>query len=105
MLVLGVGQRAGTVEPIVEVWVQMVDLMREHRTKRTTIDRESPVPLLHVVAVRDRSGDGAIRVGGNARLNTWSVLPARSSTTVAERACSLRQLRSTNASTASSKFL
>ncbi len=92
MLALGVAQRTCPVEPIVEVLVQMVSLMREHRTKRTAIGWESPVPLVHVVAVGDRGGDGTVRVGGNASLNTWSVLPARSSTTVAERACSLRAL-------------
>ena len=89
MLALGVAQRTFPVEPIVEVRVQMVSLMREHRTKRTAIGWESPVPLVHVVAVRDRRGDGTVRVGGNASLNTWSVLPVRSRTTVTKRASTL----------------
>src|ERR687898_3247794 len=67
----------------------MVGLMCEHRTKRTAIGGESPVPLVHIVAVSDRGGDGTIRVGWNTCLNTGSILPTCSSTTVAKRAGSL----------------
>jgi hypothetical protein len=67
MLALGVAQRTFPVEPIVEVRVQMVSLMREHRTKGTAIGWESPIPLVHVVAVSDRGGDGTVRVVGSSR--------------------------------------
>ena len=77
MLALGLCQRPRIIEPVVEVRVQMVGLMREYRTERTAIGRESSVPLVHVVAVCDRGGDRAIRVGTNTRLNTGSVLPTR----------------------------
>ena len=90
MLALGVVQRAGTVEPIVEVRVQVVGLVREHRAKRAAVGRESPVPLVHVVAVSDSGGDGTIRVGRNTSLNTRPILPLCGSTPVAKRARSLR---------------
>src|SRR5215217_5735053 len=67
----------------------MVGLVREYRTKRTAIGRESPVPLVHVVAVSDRGGDGTIRIGRNTSLNTGSILPTRGVAPVAKRACSL----------------
>src|ERR687897_899219 len=77
------------VESVVEVRVQMVGLMRENRTKRTAIGRKTSVPLVHVVAVCDRGGDGTIRGGRNARLNTGSILPTRGVASVAKCACSL----------------
>jgi hypothetical protein len=63
MLALGLWQRVGIIEAVVEVRVQMADLKCEHRTKRTAIARESPAPLVHVVAACDRGGDGTIRGG------------------------------------------
>src|SRR3712207_3249144 len=89
MLALDLGQHTRTVKPIVEVRVQMVGLMSEHCTKRTAIGRESPVPLVHVVAVSDCGGDGAVRVGGDARLNTGPILPICGGTPGAKSSCSL----------------
>jgi hypothetical protein len=65
VLVLDLVQRTGTIEPIVEVRVKVVSLVCEHRTERTTIGREPSVPFVHVVAVGDCGGDGAVRVRRN----------------------------------------
>ena len=89
MPVLGLCQRPRIIEPVVEIRVQMVGLMREYRPKRTAIGRKTSVPLVHVVAVCDRGGDGTIRVGGNTRLNTGSILPTRGVAPVAKCAGSL----------------
>src|SRR3712207_6529625 len=89
MVALGFGQRLGTVEPLVEVRIQVMDLMCEHRAERTAVGRESPVPLVHVLAVGDGGGDGMIRVGWDACLDSGSILPARGCATVAKRARSL----------------
>jgi hypothetical protein len=67
----------------------MVGLVREHGTKRTTMGRESPIPLVHILAVSDRGGDGTIRVGRNTRLNAIPVLPTRVVAPVTKRPRSL----------------
>ena len=92
MPVLVFTQRLGPVEPLVEVWVQVMGLVGEHRTKRAAVGRKPPVALVDVLAVGDRGRDGAVRVRRYARQNTGSVPPARGGAPVAKCPRSLRVL-------------
>src|SRR5436305_10615192 len=86
MLALGFSQHSRLVKAVVEVRVQMVGLMRKNRTERSAIGREASVPVVYILAVGDRGGDGLVGVGGDVLLNLSPISPTRSGASVSERA-------------------
>ena len=75
---------ARLVEGVVEIQVQVVGLVGQHRAERAAIGREPAVAGIDVVTIGNRRGNGLLRVDGDPGLDGSAVAPGRRRAAVAK---------------------